>query len=267
MGVWGNTTGQWRSLVIKYVGTDIPADYVLTLIDYESGGNENDVNSSSGATGLLQITKVALNDFNQRHGTNYQLTDALDPELNISIGVELLRRIVTSYTKSHPVSLAADWRSARWVALVTLGWNAGYSERAGVGYVVGKLEAAGIEPGRITAETVSQLAAKLPDASRYLAMPDRVSWANRVTKSYGAGGGQVTPNGGSKPAGSKTPYIVAAVTVVGVGGYLAYRYHQKQKREERKALRELEAEEHAAQLQQRSSPTPRYVMVPMPEVA
>jgi hypothetical protein len=268
MGVWGNTTEQWRSLVIKHAGTDIPPAYVLNLIDYESGGNAQDVNPTSNATGLLQITKVALQGFNQAHGTSYALADMLDPDLNLQVGIDLIRRIISSYG-AHPASLSPDWQSARWVALLTLGWNAGYSERAGVGYVVGKLEAAGIEPARITVDTVSQLATKLPDASRYLAMPDRVKWAKRVTQAYAgsSGGSQAGTGAGAGNGGgrSMTPYIVAGVAVVGVGGYLLYRNYQKQKREEEHLLREMEREEQAEAHQAQLPHHPHYVMVPMQE--
>lgn len=51
----GNQTSdveQWRGLVSQYF-TNV--DYALCIIKWESGGNPNAVNSSSGAAGLFQI--------------------------------------------------------------------------------------------------------------------------------------------------------------------------------------------------------------------
>lgn len=48
----------------------------------ESSDNPNAFNKGSGATGLFQITKPVLTDYNKAHHTNYTMRDLYDPDLN-----------------------------------------------------------------------------------------------------------------------------------------------------------------------------------------
>lgn len=160
----------------------IPVPFLRALSYNESSLNPNAVTKSSNATGLFQVTKTVLNDYNLQHGTKYKLEDTKDPKLNSKIGIELVSRIVKNYQKNHP-ALAMDWNDPRYVALVVQGFNAGYSEAGGVGFVVGKLEKNGIPKEKITVDTVAQAAKELK-ASKYLSMPERVSYAKAVARTY-----------------------------------------------------------------------------------
>jgi hypothetical protein len=55
------------------------------VIKIESTWNGNAVNRYSRATGLGQITPIALRDFNQLNGTRYTMQDLKDPQRNMRI--------------------------------------------------------------------------------------------------------------------------------------------------------------------------------------
>lgn len=62
-----------------FVQTDFP-NLVRTLIDIESKGNPNAVNSKSGAAGILQLMPIYVREANRILGENvYTLEDRFDP--------------------------------------------------------------------------------------------------------------------------------------------------------------------------------------------
>ncbi len=164
----------------RYRGT-LPIEYVRALVERESNGQPS-VRAGS-AIGLMQIVPVVLTDYNKRHGTAYWSEHLADPAINVAIGCELLRLIVESYRKNHPriTTLQADWNNLRFVELLTLGWNAGFSEAGGVGRVARHLEALGAV--ELTVEQVSAHA-KLAGASKYLSNPAKVVWCKSVVALY-----------------------------------------------------------------------------------
>lgn len=161
----------------------LPVPFLRSLSYHESSLNPNAVTKSSNATGLFQVVATVLKDYNLQHGTSYTLDDTKDPALNSKIGIGLITRIVKSYQKNHPNSLGMDWKSPRYVELVVQGFNAGYSEAGGVGFVVGQMEKIEIPPERITVDTVSE-AAKQLKVSRFLSVPERVGYAKAVARTY-----------------------------------------------------------------------------------
>lgn len=163
-------------------GGFLPVAFLRAVSYNESSLNPNAVTPSSNATGLFQVVKTVLKDYNMLHGTAYTLEDTKNPTLNTKIGTELISRIVKGYQKNHP-SLAMNWMDPRYVALVVQGFNAGYSEAGGVGFVVGKMEKAGIPPEKITVDTVAQTA-KMIKASKFLYAPERVRYAKAVANTY-----------------------------------------------------------------------------------
>jgi hypothetical protein len=230
---------RWRPAVEKrLVGSGIPPAYALSLIAHESRGDPDLVNPVSRATGLLQVTWSPLQDWNRQNDAVLALEDVRDPEMNLSIGLDHLEKIVTSYAKHHKATLATDWKDPRFVGLVTLGWNAGHSEKSGVGYVVSRLEEAGIPPERITATAVQQAANRLEKASRFLKDPERLAWVKRTVASYVG-----SPEGDRQVASTKSrywPWLLGGAAVF--GGILLYRMAKKQalleEREEKRALSE-----------------------------
>jgi soluble lytic murein transglycosylase-like protein len=55
------------------------------VIQVESGWNANAVNKKSGATGLGQITQIALQDFNRMNKEKYTIEDMKDPQANMRV--------------------------------------------------------------------------------------------------------------------------------------------------------------------------------------
>jgi hypothetical protein len=169
--------------VIERFASQVPLAFIRAMIHGESGGNPQKENPVSHAAGLLQITDIVRKDWNAAHpDAPINRSDLFDPEINVRIGAALLNRIVQTYRR-HP-TLKPDWTSRRYAELVALGWNAGYSDRAGVGLAVTELEAAGARPEDVTVETVARVAAGLSQASRFVALPARVAYAKAVADLY-----------------------------------------------------------------------------------
>lgn len=53
----------------------LPKELVESIMTVESRGKPGLVNPKSGASGLMQVMPITLQDFNQRHGTDYTLSD------------------------------------------------------------------------------------------------------------------------------------------------------------------------------------------------
>lgn len=146
--------------------------------------------SPAGARGLFQIMPVVLADYNRAHGTVYAAADLYRPDVNTDIAVWLLHLIAREYAAHHPRSLATDWSDPRWARLLVLGWNRGFSELAGVGYVVGRLEREGWPPQAITADAVVAHAARFGAARTLRGDPTAVRWASAVVAAYGGAPGR-----------------------------------------------------------------------------
>lgn len=175
---------EFDSLFEKYADGIVPVPYLRTLSYSESRLDPNNVTPSSNAVGLFQIVYVVLKDWNKANGTNYTAADLKDPDLNSKIGVTLIKRIVTSYAKNHPKTLKPNWTDRRYVELLTMGFNAGYSERGGVGKIVGMLEQEGVAPEAITADAVvAKAKASGLKSARYIALRG-TAYPKAVTTRY-----------------------------------------------------------------------------------
>jgi len=171
---------RFDALFTRYRG-ELPIEYVRALVERESDGYP--AVRTGSAIGLMQIVPVVLADYNKRHGTAYRSEHLADPSINVAIGCELLRLIISSYRKHHPriASLQADWNNPRFVELLTLGWNAGYSEAGGLGRVARYLEQLGardIDVERVAAH------AKLAGATKHLSNPAKLAWSKGVAALY-----------------------------------------------------------------------------------
>lgn len=165
--------------IFREFGRGLPLAYLRSLAKRES--NLDPADSQGPAWGLLQITEVVRRDYNERNGTRYARKELLDPRINTTIAAELLTRIIASYRRNHPKveNLQLDWANPRFVELLTFGWNAGYSERGGLGRVVRYLKDRGIRA--ITVDIVTA-AAETAGAARFLSMPQRVAWSKSVAR-------------------------------------------------------------------------------------
>lgn len=159
----------------------LPIEYVRALVERESDGDP--AARAGRAIGLMQIVPVVLADYNKRHGTSYTGVDLLRPTTNVAIGCELLHLIIAGYRTHHPkiTTLQADWNNPQFVALLTFGWNAGFSEAGGVGRVARYLEQLGAVD--ISIDQVASHA-KLAGASRHLENPAKLAWCKSVVALY-----------------------------------------------------------------------------------
>lgn len=162
----------------------IPIPYLRALAKNESTFDPLD--DSGPAWGLLQVTEVVRHGYNKRFRTDYSREDLLKTEINVKIACELIGRIAKTLPKKHPRALprGVDWESPRFVEIVTLGWNAGYSEAAGIGRVLGILEQEGVPPSMVNIDTIHQVALRNRRVTRHLRNPDKVNWSRKVALDY-----------------------------------------------------------------------------------
>lgn len=162
-------------------GQGVPVPYLRALALRESGMNPR--SASGAAWGLLQVIEVVRDDHNKRTGSRYTRQDLLDPAINVTIAASALATIIRSYAQNHPRirNLHADWNNPRFIELLTFGWNAGWSERGGVGRVSSYLEQRGVLDQTI--DVVHQ-ASKAAGASPHLADAAKVAWCKSVAAQY-----------------------------------------------------------------------------------
>ncbi len=159
----------------------IPVPYLRALAKRESDFDPDD--ASGPAWGLMQVTESVRREHNARSGDDVTRPHLLNPDTNVRVACGELRRILTGFAR-HPRSLSANWKSRRWVELFSQGWNAGWSDASGVGFVVGTLESRGVHPSDITIDSVHSAALELSDATRFLRIPGRVEFARKVANTY-----------------------------------------------------------------------------------
>jgi hypothetical protein len=130
----------------------------------------------------MQVIEIVREDYNRRERANFTRQDLLDAAVSVTIAASSLALIVKSYAANHPhtPNMQPNWRNPQFVALVTFGWNAGWSERGGVGRVVSFLEQRGAD---VNINSVFD-SAKAAGASPHLANPRKLAFAKQVTRQY-----------------------------------------------------------------------------------
>ncbi len=202
-------TTQYDPIFERHRGR-LPVAYLRALAQRESGLRpELAMPGGAGAArGILQVVGVVREDFNKRNGTSYTAEDLLNPDVNVKIAADLLNRII-GYYRAHPSkNLKEDWRNPEFVKLLTAGWNAGFSEAAGVGKVASYLEAAGIP---VTHDSVFANAAAAGGVT-YLQRDERRAWQRSVAELYY-----------QQPDRFDTGAGIVTVVLVALAGWGAYR--------------------------------------------
>ncbi len=168
--------------VFAEFGHELPVAYLRALGQRESGMRPQ--LRTGSAVGILQVTPVVLRDFNRRENQRYTERDLLDPVYNVTIAASALRTIIDSYARNHAETpnMREDWTNLEFVGLLTLGWNAGWSETAGVGRVVTFLNQMKVYE-TVTIDSVSKIA-KQAEATHHLSDVKKVAWCKSVVKLY-----------------------------------------------------------------------------------
>lgn len=164
--------------------------------------------SSNAARGILQVVGVVREDYNRRFGTNYTPDDLFDPDINVKIAANLINQIAAGYEKHPDRNLKTNWDNPEFVKLLTAGWNAGFSEAAGVGRVARYLEERKLS---VTHDAVIDNAAAAGAVS-YLQRDDRRMWHRSVADLYYA-----------QPDWKPTNYILLGAIAVALA-YGAYQF-------------------------------------------
>lgn len=162
-------------------GGGLPISYLRALASCESDMRAD--LTDGPAWGLMQVEPIVLADYNKRHGTTFRRADLLSPSINVAVASDALRMIITSYRKFHGdiASLQENWNNPRFVELLTFGWNAGFSERGGVGRVATYLRKQGFTD--ITLDMVFAHASAA-GAVRHLSRESKVRFAKKVARLY-----------------------------------------------------------------------------------
>ena len=166
--------------------SSIPVAYLRSLAKYES--DSNPAETTGGAWGLLQVWWYGggsvLLDYNQRKGTSYTKEDLLDPYINARLACELLSRIKSYYGYMYRRAFPnPSWSDRRFVEVVTMGWNVGWSHEKGVGRVISVLLGEG-HTTDINVAMIRERAGGLPEVTPKAREFRPVSFARRVTSAY-----------------------------------------------------------------------------------
>jgi len=172
----------YDAIFARYAGK-LPITYMRALSKRESNLNPNEADDP--AWGLMQVVPSVRVSHNKRRGTSYSQRDLLNPDINVKIAADLLNRIVTAYGKHPSPNMKMNWHNPEFVALVTAGWNSGYSEAAGVGKVASYLESHGIP---VTHSNVFQYASRA-GGTKHLQNPRKEAWQQTVVKLFYDEGG------------------------------------------------------------------------------
>lgn len=122
--------GQWDKIFAQE-GGGIPLAFLRALAFRES--RNNPLESKGPAWGLLQVgidrrAGNVLASYNERLDKTLTKSDMLNPKYNVRVAAELLRRIIEMHKAE---GLRPDWTNGNWTGLIAIGWNTGYSRKAG----------------------------------------------------------------------------------------------------------------------------------------
>ena len=86
------------------------------IIQIESSGNPNAYNEKSGAIGLMQITSIVVDEWNNGWGFEYNVGDLYNPRINVRLGKWYLLRIKEHYLPHYkiPVTIENILASYNW---------------------------------------------------------------------------------------------------------------------------------------------------------
>lgn len=87
------------TLAANEVGIDYETAFLIVAI--ESSFAEDAYNARGDAYGLCQVTKACLDEYNWKHGTDYELTDMHKAYYNLRVGLWYYQRILNHYDNEY----------------------------------------------------------------------------------------------------------------------------------------------------------------------
>lgn len=87
------------TLAASEIGMDYETAFLIVAI--ESSFAEDAYNARGGAYGLCQVTKPCLNEYNWKHGTDYELSDMYSAYYNLKVGLWYYQRILNHYDTEY----------------------------------------------------------------------------------------------------------------------------------------------------------------------
>jgi len=120
---------------------DVPLQWLRALAHMESGMNPT--NKTGKHWGLFQIPPEVVADYNEAHPPEqnaFSHSDMLRPDPNCAVFAWDIARIIRAMRNC---GIPTNWQSKDFAKIVTMGWNAGWSNAAGVCKVARWLKANG----------------------------------------------------------------------------------------------------------------------------
>lgn len=136
--------------------------------------------------GLFQIASITRDEFARRQKLEPAALDLNNPMTNTAIAVDTLATIKASLAKNHPrqVNAIENWSNPLFVELLSLAWNAGWSEARGVGRVLAYLDERGVFDATI--HDIAKHARAAGAVSWLYAYPERIRYASAVEARFTA---------------------------------------------------------------------------------
>lgn len=147
----------WESIFFERIrlreGPSAPPTYLVALAEEESGLDPRRHNSASGATGIFQVTQIALDQWNQDLRDRLRLRDMYDPLACTDVALHIISICEAVLRDAGIAAHDAEFGDRRYVELVTQCYNAGPYAVAGILRQIGP---------DVTAADVATAARRLP---------------------------------------------------------------------------------------------------------
>ena len=159
----------------------IPTAYLQALACRESRCNPND--REGPAWGLMQITPIVQQSERRLDGKPgiYRRDELFDPRISVYLCTRTLGRAMRVLSS---LGFPPDWTNPKWVSLLTAGWNAGYSRKAGVGLVLTYLLQRNRRRETIDSDVIHRYAERAGATPHLWQVPGRPLWWRSVVRLY-----------------------------------------------------------------------------------
>lgn len=114
-----------KEKIIEYIRiynrSILPTPIIYGIIETESARHTDSI-SNSNAVGLMQLTKVAVDDVNLYWKKHFKYENLFNASVNITVGTYLLQRWIETYIVKYPDSVNSI---VEYLTIVTYAWGYG----------------------------------------------------------------------------------------------------------------------------------------------